>query len=402
MAAHPFIRLTALGAVLTALVTSCIYPIEVELPEATNYPLVVEGNLRIGEVSTMSITRVAPFEDDVDPLSETPQFLLRECYIEGEDGTRIPALDAMTYFYDNRVSFDTADLRTDQRYRVHLSSQRSTFETDWLEVCSAPVIDDLSYNKNDAFSELRIGLSMHCNGSKFFRWSFDETWEYHSYLNTDLEFDPESWEVGNYQGPNLYYCWKHVPSPRINLFSTEGQTEDRFEDLDFHHFPLNDQRLQVMYRMELILEAISQGSYAYWNNIRQNSDEQGSIFAPMPAQMAGNIHCVSGKEELVFGYIDATQPVKAVLYYDNSVENYFDVRNYPKPEMNEHYVETWDKYNCSVLYKRGFLPYLKLTIEDEETSVATDYFLWVLASCLDCRMDGGTKEKPADWPTNHR
>ena len=401
MAAHPFIRLTALGAVLAALVSSCIYPIEVELPEATNYPLVIEGNIRIGEVSSLSITRVAPFGEDGTRLEETPQFLLRECYVEGEDGTRVPATDAMTYFYSNRVDFDTADLRADQRYRVHLSSQKSIYETDWLEVCQAPVIDDLSYNKNDAFSELRIGLSMHCNGSKFFRWSFDETWEYHSYVNTDLEFDPESWTVGYYQGPSLYYCWKQVISPRINLFSTEGQTEDRFEDLDFHHFPLNDQRLQVMYRMKLVLEAISPGSYAYWNNIRQISDEQGSIFAPMPAQMVGNIHWLSGPDERVFGYIDATQPVRAVLYYDNSVENYFDVRNYPRPDLDDHYVEAWDKYNCSVLYKNGFLPYLTISQEDEN-GVLKDYYIWAHASCIDCRMDGGTKDKPADWPTNHR
>ena len=427
MATRLFIRLSALAAILLA-AASCVYPFEVEI-EDTEYPLVVEGDIHLGGTTTLTISRVFPVNDTqngyiyyspytlyassyASPSMYVVLINLDDCYIEGEDGTRVPGLKYRSgpedldysYFTSGHVSgpvyFDTSNLRADQRYRLHCDIVEDVLETDWIDVCKAPVIDGLSYQKNDAFKELRIGLSMHCSGSSHFRWSFSETWEYHSYVNSDLCYNPQSGRIEKYwvNGlPSNYYCWKTQSGSQIKLFSTENQTDDRFEDLAFQRIPLDDMRLQILYRMDLQLEAMSQNAYAYWNNIQQNSEGQGSLFAPIPSQMVGNIHFLNNSDRIVIGYINAAQPAEAVLWYDNSQEQFYDPTHY-RPNLDEQKVSAGDFAKFEELYKTGYLPYQELY--EGMSTYPTDY-LWGTSSCIDCRKLGGTKNKPKDWPSGH-
>lgn len=428
MAARSFLRSAALAATLLA-GASCVYPFDVEIPK-TDYPVVVEGDIHVGGTTTLTVTRVypinnssatgspsyySPYSSSFDSMSGVLINLL-DCYIEGEDGTRIPGttprggLDPYlvgTYLpstggsvMGGPVYFDTSQLRTDQRYRMHINITEDVLETDWIEVCKAPVIDALSYQKNENYQELRIGLSMHCSGSSFFRWSFSETWEYHSYVNSTLYYNPQNMRIEKFGfdgQPSNYYCWKELSGGQIKLFSTENQTDDRFEDLAFHRIELDDMRLQVLYRITVQLEAMSREAYAYWNNIRQNSEEQGSLFAPIPSQMTGNIRCLSTPSRSVIGYINAAQPAEAVLYYDNSKEQFYDPTSY-RPDLNPQKVSAGDFELFEDLYKSGFLPYQAVY---EGMSPAPSHYMWGAAYCIDCRKLGGTKNKPKDWPSGH-
>lgn len=432
MAANKLTRLAALAAMLLA-AASCIYPFETEIPKASDYPIVVEGNLRIGNYSSLSISSVHSFdeEDPQDYWLRQESLWIKNCFVYGEDGTQVPATFVPTSFYEllaesgvsqerieqlreenekteysERVYFDTEGLRPDQRYQIHFETpQGGVYETDWLEVCAAPTIDDLVYNKNEEYHELRIGLSMHCNGSKYFRWTFEETWEYHSMFYTELKFNPTTWNIEHFDlgEPNFYYCWKTVPSSSINLFTTEAQTEDRFEDLAFHCIPLTDTRLQIMYKITVTLESISRGAYSYWNNIRENNEKQGSIFAPMPSQMVGNVHCQTHPDKKVFGYIDATQPVQAVLWYDNELNKFFDPSEFSRQETDEQKVDNARLFPG--LYRSGHLPYAmgqeEVILPSGMPGIQT-YYMWALAPCVDCRLMGGNKYKPKDWPTDHK
>ncbi len=429
MAARSFLRFAALAATLLA-GASCVYPFDVEIPE-TEYPVVVEGDIHVGSTTTLTVSRVFPINNSsatggpayYSPYSSSstgymPGVLinLKDCYIEGEDGTRIPGTSlhgglaphlSGTYLPTGEgiilggpVYFDTSQLRADQRYRMHIDISEDILETDWIEVCKAPVIDALSYQKNENYQELRIGLSMHCSGSSFFRWSFSETWEYHSYVNSDLCYNPQSMLMEKYWAngqPSNYYCWKEVSGGQIKLFSTENQTDDRFEDLAFHRIALDDMRLQVLYRITVQLEAMSREAYAYWNNIRQNSEEQGSLFAPIPSQMTGNIHCLTTPNRGVIGYINAAQPAEAVLYYDNSKEQFYDPTRY-RPDLNPQKVSAGDIRQFDDLYRSGFLPYQEIY---EGLSSYPTHYMWGTADCIDCRKLGGTKNKPKDWPSGH-
>jgi hypothetical protein len=403
----------AASAVTALLAMACIYPYPVEIERGGEYPLVVEGDILIGWTTTVKLSHVRPF--NLTDYKSIP--VVARGYVEGEDGSRVEGTSDFAASTSEKgiLYFDTSDLRKDQRYRLHVETfpqeegESHVFESAWLMPCPAPTIDALSYSRNADFRELWIGLSMHCNGAHHFRWSFNETWEYHSDIHSYLDYIPSkaywdeytgNWETegGHYQEifPGNYYCWKSYDSPSINIFSTVNQTEDRFEELAFHTIPLSDKRIQSLYRITVQLAAQSEDAYNYWYNIRQNTSGQGSIFSPVPSEMASNVFCISDPSVQVVGYLNAAVPTRAILYYDNLKEGFYE------PERpHERMDTTIAASNIPVadnLYKSGFLPY-RPEYNSLFSAEPSDY-TWALSVCIDCRKQGGTRTRPADWPQN--
>ena len=95
-------------------------------------------------------------------------------------------------------------------------------------------------------------------------------------------------------------------------------------------------------------------------------------------------------DALVIGYIDACQEVMGEMYYDNSNEHYF----IPGPPVQFDAIEMSNipEINYS-LYLNSLLPYQTVSTGGGEPN-----YIWAPAYCVDCRRNGGTKHKPADWP----
>lgn len=393
MATKVLLRFAAIAALLLS-AAACKYPYNIVVPHS-DYPLVIEGDILLGTTSTFRFSYVLPLDSDdyVLPARNISG------YIEGEDGIRV---DGSVREIGAVLDFDTSRLPGNQRYRIHLQGPEGRIiESDWLDVCPAPVIDDLSYRKNDEYNELHIGLSMHCNGARYFRWTFVEEWEYHSDIRSVYTYDPNRYSEGVIQypfsTPMLYYCWDRCESPAINIFTTENQTEDRFEELSFHRIPLSDLRLQSLYRMTLLLEAMSEDAYAYWRTVRQNSEEQGSLFAPTPSEMASNLHCISDPSYQVLGFVNAAVAATTRMYYDNQEAHYYQAPFVPASKRREQDVSVHPD-SCALAYRNYLLPFSP--VYDMMGSISA--YTWADRDCIDCRRSGGTKNKPADWPTAHQ
>lgn len=393
MATKIAIRFAAIAALLLS-AAACKYPYEVVIPEA-DYPLVIEGDILLGATSTFRFSHVLPMDSGPVVFSAWNS----SGWIEGENGVRVEGWVSRS---GDVLEFDTTALPANQRYKLHLHSPEGrVIVSDWLDVCPAPTIDDLSYWKNGQYNELHIGLSMHCNGAHYFRWSYTEEWEYHSDILSPYEYDPDRYEEGVIEspdGPKYYYCWDDQEASVINIFSTENQIEDRFEELSFHRIPLTNLRLQSLYRMTLHLEAISEEAYTYWRTVRQNSGEQGSLFAPTPSEVASNLRCTSDPSFQVLGYVNAANVATATMYYDNHVAGYYQppVVNYLKRRQQEIPV---DLDSCLFAYKDGLLPFNPVYDMMGTDIVA---YTWADRDCIDCRRLGGHKNKPADWPNDHK
>lgn len=415
MKTNILIRIAALGALLLS-AAACVFPYEVELEPIDDRPLVIEGDIHIGGMTCIQLSRLVPVDaiylpstnyglDDYTSSYHNPSiydypFDYARGTIIGEDGSAVEG-ETLNYYRDKtELTFDTSHLRKDQRYRLHLevkmleNEEISIYETDWITVNPEPVIDALTFDKNDDFKELWIRLSMHCNGSHYFRWNYVEEWEYHSDIQTSLTYDPWTQEVGHYKGPSLYYCWDRAASSQIHTFSTAYQTDDRFEDLSFHTVPLSDIRLQVMYRVTITLTSMSKDAYAYWENVRKNTEGQGSILAPTPSQMASNLRCVTDPSARVIGYVDACSDATGSVVYDDGLYQYYNPGTRPGIEMQ--YASN-DPDSSDSMYKMGYLPVAAVygmfgTIES---------YAWAPSSCVDCRLRGGSKEVPQNWPSGH-
>ena len=393
------IRIAALSALLF-MAASCVFPYEVQLARDGELPLVFEGDINIGGMTTITVSHVLPLTGlaEDSPVDITG-------YIQSSDQSRAYGRQINNHHYSsstmysaprNIVEFDTSTLPEGQKYLLHLdifnqrTQQVTTFESDWLEATPTPVLDDLSFSCHPDEGELWIGLSMHCNGAHYFRWAFTEQWQYHSDINATVTYFPETNTIVN-ESPQTYYCWKTVRDENINVRTTFNQIEDRFEDLQFHTVPLTSRQIQMIYRIKLRLFSLDEPAYKYWQNMQQISQGQGSILSPTPSEMTSNVHCVTDPDLQVIGYLSAGSCVEGELYYYNE-----DYQYYIQPKKNYEITEIPNGYMDRLsAYMSGRLPFS--AIPDPVNINETASYLWAPSSCVDCRLMGGSTTPPEDW-----
>jgi hypothetical protein len=122
--------------------------------------------------------------------------------------------------------------------------------------------------------------------------------------------------------------------------------------------------------------------------MKKNTEALGTIFDPQPSQLKGNVHSVSDPNEVVIGYINATTVQQSRIFISSTQ-----------------------------LHARGFSIYaqcLQDTVKNRSDSLALHIpprwphnaifdgpvivaYLVSDASCVDCRLRGGSNVKPSFW-----
>ena len=372
------------------MLSSCVYPFEVDL-EGESGMMVIEGDILIGEIMPVNVSYTAPVgstEKDIEYPSAT-------VWVEDDRGGSYLGKDSGKGSYE--VDVREADPALKYRLRVKNRDTSREYVSEWQEVHRAAMVDSLSYRMSESRDMMFIGLSMHSMGESWFRWRYDETWEFHSRYYSVLDYSkPTSANKYGYMfdrpdEENIYYCWSQDESKDLMLFSTETQSEDRFEDLEFHAISRDDRKISSLYHMEVSLQAISKDAYIYWNNVKSNSEYNGSLFVPNPSEMSGNIRCVNDSTEFVLGYISASCVARNDIYIDNAVTRFYKNPPASEEEIVDARNTDWERYS-----KLGWIP-IEYPDKDGNPSVVT----WGQARCVDCRAMGGSKKKPEGWPTNH-
>lgn len=386
-------RLLAMAAAIICAV-SCVYPFSIDTKSETG-KMVIEGDILIGGYTTVKATYSRALEDYAEEAPKADA----NVWIEDDHGSVYKPEEET----EDGYVIDTRNLSPDRRYRLVVDCTSSKkYMSEWLDVQPVAEIDSLSYIPDEPDGTMNVAISMHSTGGKYYKWNYVEDWEYHSYYFAGYKYLPAvintpSWNGGfgivqayDY-GDNVYNCWQHNESADIMTFTTDNQTEDRFVDLEFYKISQNDLRLSTLYRIVVYLEPLSEDAYQYWENVKNNSEYNGSLFAPNPSEVTGNIKCVSDTTEFVFGFINAAQVSIDSLYIDQSKTNFYKYKAEDGLDLTTVDIRKieWRNY-----YETGWLP---VTIPDPRQD--PENVTWARKRCVDCRLYGGTKNKPAGWPT---
>jgi len=82
--------------------------------------------------------------------------------------------------------------------------------------------------------------------------------------------------------------------------------------------------------------------FKFWQNLKKNTEQLGSIFDPSPSTTLGNMHCLSNPKEAALGFISvSTATTKRIFFAGRSLPYH-----YPK------FVPPPDPADCVA----GFLP----------------------------------------------
>lgn len=197
------------------------------------------------------------------------------------------------------------NLDPNQKYRVKIiTAAGRQYQSDYVPVQITPAIDSIHWERTDDVIQLKVSTHDPQNETWYYRWEYDETWEIHSAFMSLFQYvDPNV--VPRPNPSAIYFCWRSQGSSSIYLNSSAKLTEDVISSQLLNSIPLGSERITVRYSILVRQYSLTEEAYQFWNIMKKNTEQVGTLFDPQPSQILSNIHSVDDPNEKVIGYVSA-------------------------------------------------------------------------------------------------
>ena len=399
---HRYIKILITSLLLTGFLWGCkatYAPPEVSSPGSY---LVVEGTINTGSTDSTIFT-----------LSHTIA-LSGSTITATEVGAQVSVQDASGKIYTlNEISkgvYGAAPLGLPAAgsYRLVIKrSNGSIYQSDFIQAKTAPPIDDITFQP--AVNGLHVFLNAHdaANSSRYYRWSYAETWQFHSAFQSAYIAVGDT--ILKRTDPQIVYtCFSNDASTTILLNSTTKLAQDVVSQQPITTVDPTGDKLNYIYSIQIKQYALTEDAFNFWQNLKRNTEQLGSIFDAQPSQLAGNIHNTANAAEPVIGYVSAgTVTTKRAFFKRSDADvqislkwvNTLDVSCQIYNELYKYYQPTDpggppENQVADYLYPHLVTPIAQII------NMSTGEVLGYTAgenNCVDCTTRG-TTVKPSFWP----
>jgi len=283
-----------------------------------------------------------------------------------------------------------------------VTANGKAYQSDFLPVKNSPPIDSIYYTVGD--TSVRVLLNTHdpANKTTYYRWDFTETYMIHSYYESldELLTTPVDTVVPRRAQDQVYTCWATDTSTAILLGSSARLAQDVIAESALTRIGKSSEKIGDRYSILVRQYALTADAYNYWQLLKKNTEQLGSIFDAQPSELPGNIHCVTTPSEPVIGYLSVGSVSQKRIYIDN--------RNIPGTKTKiplstdgclllQFYYTDNEGVNDIPIWIYSGKQYVVKTIPESVMPgqhiigyMATDRF------CADCTLRG-TNVQPAFW-----
>lgn len=347
----------------------CVEPFSPPEVNSDEGYLVVDGFLNMGgDTSTIVLSHTQSASVNTSVMTEPGAKII----VEEEKGENFPFTEKGngTYF------LPPVALNMKGKYRLKIrTTQGKEYLSDFVEVKNTPPIDTVAMvldTRQDA-AIMQVNTHDPQNRTHFYRWKFEETWEYRAPLYSGLEV-VKGQIVGRKE--NINTCYRTIKSGNILLGSTIKLTQDIIKNLPLTTVQYSTGKLLIKYSLLVRQYGLTQDAFEYWTSLAKTTEGTGSLFDPLPSQITGNIKCTTDSQELVFGYFSAAVEQKTRVFFTPGLGAF--------PYCSSQKVTVADAVNAV-----GLL----LNFSGEQP----DSVFVASASCADCRTQGGVLKRPSYW-----
>jgi hypothetical protein len=267
-----------------------------------------------------------------------------------------------------------------------------------MVVKATPPIDSIGYTVQNNGIQLYVNAHDPANITHYYRWDYNETWKFHSRYESQFMLDlSTNLIVPRPSDKQVYYCYANDASSNILLNSTAKLSNDVVYQSPLTTIPFNSEKLEVTYSILVRQYALTGDAYQFYENIKKNTEQLGSIFDAQPSQLQGNIHNTADAGEPVIGYLSATNVQSKRIFLTSAIVPVNTSTVYP--------------YDCEqdtarYLNKAGYNDVQNILINQPVTDLPTRAlftplgviygFLYSSPACTDCTIRG-TVQTPSFW-----
>ena len=386
-------------AAFTVLMASCIE--EYKMPETVTVSheseLVIQGRILVGEESVIYISKTQPLGET---KQETPITHAKVTVI-GQNGYE----SDMAIFDEQQMAYfvDTKNISEKTHYAIRVELDNQTYQSSFQAIYNTPEIEEITYKEREDGISLHVSTSNTDNGARAYMWSYEEDWEFHADINMAIVnngvmlYSENFYQLDGTKNP-YYFCWGHKKSNNIFIYSTEGLKENQVKDHELIRVPTNDIRISYIYCITVKQWCLSPEAYRYFRTVELYTENTGGLFAPMPAEVPGNVTCISNPDLKVHGYvITSNVKTKRLFVYQADFQKIYSEYSNCSYSFVKYYMNlpNWENELWKLIRDHGDTVFTPSGHMDEESILYDN-------SCVDCReTNGATKKRPDFWPNNH-
>jgi hypothetical protein len=367
----------------------CVEPyMPAVIDSPTNY-LVVDGFINGNGVTRVKLSRTITTNTTTAPPVEKGAKL----FIVDNSGLRYTLTEKTSGSYQS----DSLLLDATRQYQLRITTAaNTTYQSDLVKLKVTPPIDDLNLRVDG--TEVQVQLSTHdaTGQSRYYRWGFLETWEFHSAFESLLEYDPIQ-QIVVPRTTSIYTCWRTERPSSIKQASSAQLSQDALLNTPVLTLSGRTERLQVRYSVLVSQYAETPEEFAYFDLLRKNTEAIGSVNDPLPTQLTGNVHRVDNPAEPVLGFVGAHTTQARRLFINRQDLPAQTTAQFDSPYNNclLGYEFLCDPYVGCIKY-----PYTRFFSQPNTIPINyvsnPDGYSASSPACADCRLRGSIT-KPSFW-----
>ncbi len=358
----------------TAILYGCKEKYLPEIREGNFNYLVIEGFIDTGADSTI-YTLSRTFKLDNKPI-EAPE-RGATVQVENDAGATyiLPELKKAGRY--GRPSLG-ADPTKRYRLRVRTKDNRE-YLSDFVESKTSEPFD-LKYDIKDDALNFYVESYDPSGKSIYYQHTYEETWEYDAYFRSYLKIVNGVRVDRIFPEDDITTCWRTLTSGNILLATTSNLSEDRLADRPILSASGFSQKVHIAYSLLVKQRILTREGFEFYDALKRNTESIGTIFDAQPSQLFGNIRSTQDPTETVIGFISAGSITQRRFF--------IRAKDLPSKWFNHA-----DQSICQESLQYALAP--------------GDPFIWVfpplnatrapLLYCADCRLLGGTTQKPSYW-----
>jgi hypothetical protein len=368
----------------------CVDRYTPDVPAAAQTSLVVDGYINPLGRTVIKLGRTF----GVNTQNTGPTETRARVAIADNMGQRYSLAESPTGTYTSA----TLALDPSRQYQLLITTaQGREYASDKQPVVLTPPVDTLTWALTPV-QGIQLYLSTHgaSAAARYYRWEYDETYQFVSAFESAIEYDPRRNFVQS-RGLSIHRCWRTEPSTAILQGNSAQLSQNALVD-----FPLlavlPSLKLRFGYSLLVRQIAQTQAEYSYWERLRKSTENLGTVNDPLPARITGNVHALADTTEAVLGYVGVHSTTQKRLFINTTTQ-------LPKPQPASVFfdpvyatclqTESYSFPRGLAEIKAGVLTPLTLIINSRTAD--TTGMVVSTPACADCRLRG-TNIKPSYWP----
>jgi hypothetical protein len=311
--------------ILIGIYSGCRTPFDPEVPETELRILVVEGYLDTeGMKSELKLSRTVPLSTEASKLPENGATVL----LRSQNGQQFPLSEKGQGAYLFQRNIDEK-----QTYTLEIvlrSGERYVSEV--LKPIVTPEIIDGGFKRDADGVEVFVSTQGNAEADDFL-WTYEETWIYRPRIRTPYIYDSRLRDVRQRtEAEQNSLCFKTESSPDIVI-----ETSSRFQDQvvfekTVSEIPEGDERIMERYSILISQKGIASKDVQFWEILKKNTEDIGSIFSPLPSLIGGNIKSLDNTSSPVIGQVSLGVVRQKRIYINRSEVSPW---NYIDPRFND-------------------------------------------------------------------